>query len=648
MKILIIEPNGAKYMVGDVSRFEVLIKQEMFKHKNLMDTETEFLSRDLLDLEDMLYEQSSCHLRKEAALYFDTIDLVFINGDPKLPCWGKRCEFLSVFLRMCIKTKKLVFATGLAFCCLIMLCATDLEKGCFNVVNGNGHGSKLQEINKEIRLNKFIDENDVFLDTETGDFYRYNYETKEWVPKGNMGMHKKIYTQESGENQVVSTTTYKAKVHDADVLYVTHKDESVIYLRKNFIHHWSVEGCPNKFLAMNDSPFEVHPFNFRNPTKVFEIVAETRVAPMIISINGGCILATQFMINKNYPGSLKPMENFIKDKLTLIRAGRSPSLSISVVDSTWYTSEHMERDIQNARETPFRHCGMTSSVKGYQFVDNNSIRQRSFPAFVLDRSRTSAKSRQKLSNNTFSGKNDFNRLYKKSVATKDSFKKVPRRPEPMNQLNKSENVLLKQQMPEFRFKYAGQTKNKFYGNYKLLKSEGFEFDDGWVPGYRSIARVADPLEDNGEPVLHNSNNQYIKDLMDKKIQDRLKAAGIDQSGKQASNTHNSEKSRPIKEVENSDIHTQITKTSFNKIPSLLDIYEPSRQSKPSQTRDNYAEQISRMIVDANMPVKRNVVVRKIAPKYYTNYKSFKKINNDIEAGKYYYSVPYVEHKQCFR
>ena len=79
----------------------------------------------------------------------------------------------------------------------------------------------------------------------TGDYYRYSYESKEWIPKGNMGMHKKVFSQDGGSlgKFIVSTTKYKAKVHDDDKLYVTHKDESVIYLRKCHIHHWAVAGC---------------------------------------------------------------------------------------------------------------------------------------------------------------------------------------------------------------------------------------------------------------------------------------------------------------------------------------------------------------------------------------------------------------------
>ena len=67
-----------------MSLFELLIKEEMIRQKRLMDTETEFIVRGLGELEDLLYEQSSCHLKKESAMQFDTIDMIFINGDPKI------------------------------------------------------------------------------------------------------------------------------------------------------------------------------------------------------------------------------------------------------------------------------------------------------------------------------------------------------------------------------------------------------------------------------------------------------------------------------------------------------------------------------------------------------------------------------------
>lgn len=34
-----------------------------------------------------------------------------------------------------------------------------------------------------------IKHSDYFLDNTTGDLYGFSYETSEWIPKGNVGIH---------------------------------------------------------------------------------------------------------------------------------------------------------------------------------------------------------------------------------------------------------------------------------------------------------------------------------------------------------------------------------------------------------------------------------------------------------------------------
>lgn len=37
---------------------------------------------------------------------------------------------------------------------------------------------------------------DYFLDNTTGDLYGFNYETSEWIPRGNVGLHYRRSAQE--------------------------------------------------------------------------------------------------------------------------------------------------------------------------------------------------------------------------------------------------------------------------------------------------------------------------------------------------------------------------------------------------------------------------------------------------------------------
>jgi len=644
MKILIIEPTGKDYdpNKNPISKFEMLIKTELLKLKSLMDTETEFITRDVTDLEDMLYEQSSCHLKKESALYFDTLDMIFINGDPRIAPWGRRVEQLLILLRMCIKTNKPVFATGLGFFCLVMLCATDIEKGSFNIVNGHGYGSKLDEIGKEIKLKKVIEEHDIFLDNMTGDFYRYNYETREWVPKGNMGMHKRIFSEDSGSlgKFIVNSTTYKAKVHDDDKLFVTHKDEGVIYLRKTYIHHWTVDGCPNKFLVMNDSPFEVHPFNFRNPNKTFEIVAETTSGPQVIVFSGESILATQFLLNKNYPATLIPLQNFIRMKMSQIRSG-VPTLSISVVDSTWYGREVKEsRKIEP--ESDLRHCGMTASVKGYQYVENNAILKQPHKAKVYDRNRRQQSSNPANKRFDYLDKKDHNRQYKQMLNSSENFvrpKKVDKGPE--EYCEKSQKTLLREQMPEFTFKHPGIMKKKFYGNIRLLRSEGFDFDDGWAPGYKTVAKKIDPaIDETTEPAVINETNKQLKDLTEK-------TKAMEVTFKQQLAAATKAPLPPVKIKDGGESPDRGDKNQGFTIRSNIPPDSPVQSQPVTEIFKKDVKETSNK-QDPNEFTRRDVIIRKVAPEFYTRYNFFKKRDKELTSGKFFFSQPYVAPVTNFR
>lgn len=77
---------------------------------------------------------------------------------------------------------------------LVFLTATNLTKVIFfelitikpvNILNGI-EGGKLSEITC-LRFKHELKLNDFFLDNTTGDLYQYNYESKEWLPKANVG-----------------------------------------------------------------------------------------------------------------------------------------------------------------------------------------------------------------------------------------------------------------------------------------------------------------------------------------------------------------------------------------------------------------------------------------------------------------------------
>ena len=61
------------------------------------------------------------------------------------------------------------------------MCCKNIE-----IINGDGNGGKLADI-ANIPNSGSLKYSSYFLNNTTGDLYGFNYETSEWIPKGNVG-----------------------------------------------------------------------------------------------------------------------------------------------------------------------------------------------------------------------------------------------------------------------------------------------------------------------------------------------------------------------------------------------------------------------------------------------------------------------------
>jgi hypothetical protein len=663
MRILIIEQTGHKYTRAGVSLFELAVKQELLHLRHLIESEVEFILRTPTDLEDLLYEQSSGFLRKENSGFFDSISFVFVNCTSYTQPWSKKIEKLNIFLRMCIKTSKPVYASGLAFFSLILLCATDLEKGSLNVINGQGNGSNLESIGKEILLQKVIDENDVFLDHTTGDIYRYNYDVREWVPKGNMGMHRRVVSEDNRRSlrYLGIHPVPKFKVHDGDKLLPNVKDEAIVYLKRNCITHWCVLGCPNKFIVRKESQLESHPINFKEESKTFEVLAESETGPQIILFKGESILATEYHLNSSYPTTMIPFKNFINRKLTEMKNGVRLPLSIVVADGTWYSSEQLKekrKDHTIGEINIIPHIGMQPVVKDLTLVENNALFKESYKAKVLDRSRRigaiGRKRRKMLERITQPEITDYNKKYKEQVRSSSNFVKPPPVIKSPDIFKISDTNANRQQEEGFRFKHPGVMKKKLYGNIRILRSDGFDFDDGWVPGYRSQAKRVDPLiDEQAEPVLINDKNKYVKDVtkkarayeasLRKALANCLKGpepvikpiAKVPIVPREEHSAKSDETLDPDKEEQKPELESESQGSS----QTLQDEISEEDQSGKDQESQH---------ADPNIFVRRDVIIRKSRPEYYSRYKQFEKKRRYFEENNCFYAQPYQNPKVSFR
>ncbi len=62
------------------------------EQKKFLDTETEFFLRNISTIEDFLYELDSEFVRKEAADFFDIMDLIFIETEANIRPWSHSHE----------------------------------------------------------------------------------------------------------------------------------------------------------------------------------------------------------------------------------------------------------------------------------------------------------------------------------------------------------------------------------------------------------------------------------------------------------------------------------------------------------------------------------------------------------------------------
>eukprot|EP01017_Pseudomicrothorax_dubius_P028856 TRINITY_DN3459_c0_g3_i2.p1 TRINITY_DN3459_c0_g3~~TRINITY_DN3459_c0_g3_i2.p1 ORF type:complete len:607 (-),score=80.43 TRINITY_DN3459_c0_g3_i2:39-1859(-) len=290
------------------------------KFKN---TDIQPIIRHKDDLDDYLFELNSPFIQKEAAKNFNYVDIVCIEGESNVLPWDKEAEKMMILVRMCLRTDKLVFASGSAMQFLVFLAATNLERNV-HVINGKGRGSKMGQ--EDVHLSKKLVElqsTDFFLDNVTGDLYNYNYDTDEWIPRANAGIHyrKAAETFNSLGRFVIKVPTYRPKPSFGDSnLYISKNTETICSIKKVYIQHWLVKGVDSEFLVPSNNMWDIHPFNFSNPKKVFYVIGEADRGAQIISFHD-IVIACLFQINRKYPHTITVLENFLAMKIEDISIG---------------------------------------------------------------------------------------------------------------------------------------------------------------------------------------------------------------------------------------------------------------------------------------------------------------------------------------
>ena len=105
----------------------------------MIDTELEFFIADRDSIDDFLYEIDSSFVRVECGKMFDSIDMIFFEGDANLRPWSPTAYKYLILLRMCMRSNKILFASNFAMQGLVFLIASNIEcvRYCSTIVSVN-------------------------------------------------------------------------------------------------------------------------------------------------------------------------------------------------------------------------------------------------------------------------------------------------------------------------------------------------------------------------------------------------------------------------------------------------------------------------------------------------------------------------------
>eukprot|EP00826_Nyctotherus_ovalis_P031984 TRINITY_DN2579_c0_g1_i6.p1 TRINITY_DN2579_c0_g1~~TRINITY_DN2579_c0_g1_i6.p1 ORF type:complete len:493 (+),score=117.99 TRINITY_DN2579_c0_g1_i6:45-1523(+) len=320
MKVLIV--NGYSDTPAGREAFKrfVAIVKKSFEYLRVcgMD-EPVYVVLDYKNVRTYIYEKNTKYDNPEAGRLFDSTDFLMMDGDANLLPWVGRAKLFGMLFKQAKRCNKAIFAAGFAFYQLIFYCATNCMQ--VNIINGNGWGSRLEEIRNF--SGQGLPRNAGFLDYETGDIYTYSNERNMWMPMGNTGLHynRKVSSDTIGQfMQNVKVYRGKPGIKDIYDVYKSNNNEAVCFIRKSYVQHWVFAGLPQKFVVIGKNAWDPHPVNVTQAGLVglnYHTLADNEKGPSVIEHKN--TVATLFHIDASHPETVKVLDNFVRHNIGLIQ-----------------------------------------------------------------------------------------------------------------------------------------------------------------------------------------------------------------------------------------------------------------------------------------------------------------------------------------
>jgi hypothetical protein len=205
-----------------------------------------FMERRFNELVDIVVDWEHDHLDKKAeerAKKFDKIDLIVVCGDLSVLPWEPAAGQVVTLIHMAKHMNKPFIGIGFGAFASIYSFSTKGTK--FNILNGP-LGDSIEQLASFSRYSISTGvQPSGWLDRETGDIYTYNPQSKEWVPKCNIGVHY-IAMGTPGSPRAQPPTKKHVSYEDiATSTTPVHKEASsheAIRFRNNALHHYLLKG----------------------------------------------------------------------------------------------------------------------------------------------------------------------------------------------------------------------------------------------------------------------------------------------------------------------------------------------------------------------------------------------------------------------
>lgn len=236
---------------------------------------------------DPINDQSrkACHL-------FDKMDLVCIHGDMTILPWEPISSQVVTLIHMCNVMKKPLICNGFgAFCAIYTLSTKGVR---FHILNG----PEGEEIEQLPHCPRYAISSGAYpsawMDSETGDLYRYVPDQSSWEPICNIGIcrMKSISSSNVANRKLPPTKKYANYKHESKLHVVIDpldKDANIARVRNVFLQHPFVSGFTNQhFIVHSYGDWCIKPDNSLPTGEKLLVLAD--------AVKGSMLLAKDHML----------------------------------------------------------------------------------------------------------------------------------------------------------------------------------------------------------------------------------------------------------------------------------------------------------------------------------------------------------------